>query len=188
MSDMSTAKKRSQFVVRELRNQAELQACSALDHSYHTEQVWQMDVRDDGDDMAVRFRLVHLPRTMQVCYPRDSEKLLQLWEQRDCFLVAVADDVVLGYVNMHLDSVNEKGWIRDLVVGAPFRRRRLGSALLEQAARWASMRGTRHLTLEMQTKNYPGIQFAHKHGFVFCGFNDRYYTNQDIAIFYGKTL
>jgi hypothetical protein len=38
----------------------------------------------------------------------------------------------------------------------------------------------------MQTKNYPAIQFARAQGFVFCGFNDHYYMNQDIALFFGR--
>ena len=42
--------------------------------------------------------------------------------------------------------------------------------------------------MEMQTKNFPAMQFARAQGFVFCGFNDHYYTNQDIALFFGKNL
>jgi ribosomal protein S18 acetylase RimI-like enzyme len=42
--------------------------------------------------------------------------------------------------------------------------------------------------LETQTKNHPAICFYRKHGFVFCGFNDRYYTNQDIALFFAQNL
>jgi len=185
---MITPPKRSQFVVRELRSQDELRACSALDHAYQTDYVWQVDVREEADDLTVRFRLVRLPRTAQVCYPRDAAKLLQVWDRRECFLVAVADDVVLGYVNMHVDELNEKGWLQDVVVGAPFRRRRVGSALVEQAARWAALRGIRTLMLEMHTKNYPAIQFARQLGYAFCGFNDRYYPSKDIAIFFGKNL
>jgi len=184
---MST-RKRGQFIVRELRSDAELALCLALDHSYATDYVWQVDIREDSDDMQVRFRVVRLPRIMTVDYPRDRASLASSWEKRDCFLVAAADDVVLGYVNMRVDSVRTKGWIQDLVVGRPFRRRRIGSALLEQAARWAKLRQVDHLTLEMQTKNHPGITFAESQGFIFCGFNDHYYTNQDIAVFFGKSL
>jgi len=184
---MST-RKRSQFIVRELRSEAELSLCLALDHSYSTDHVWQMDMREEGSDMTIRFRVVRLPRVMAVDYPRDRASLASSWEKRDCFLVAVADDLVLGYVNMRVDVAHTKGWIQDLVVGRPFRRRRIGSALLEQVARWAKLRHIDHLTLEMQTKNHPGIVFAQAQGFVFCGFNDHYYTNQDIAVFFGKTL
>jgi ribosomal protein S18 acetylase RimI-like enzyme len=180
---MTTPQKRSQFIVRELCAEAELSRCIVLDHSYTTESVWQMDLREESEDTLVRFRAVRLPRAMQVTYPRDQRTLLDSWEKRDCFLVAAVDDVVLGYVNMRAN-----GWIQDLVVGAPIRRRRIGSALLEQAIRWARLRNIPHLTLEMQTKNFPAISFARTHGFTFCGFNDHYYKNQDIAVFFGKGL
>lgn len=183
-----TTRKKQQFTVRELRTDAELVLCLALDHSYVTEYVWQMDVREESDDITVRFRLVRLPRVMEVAYPRDSDHLMPSWQRRDCFLVAAVDDVVLGYVNMRIDAAGTTGMIHDLVVNKPFRRRRIGRALLEQATRWATLRGLHRLTLEMQTKNYPAIQFARARGFAFCGFNDRYFTNQDIAIFFSKSL
>lgn len=185
---MMTTRKRQQFMVRELRAETELNTCLALDHASMTDHVWQMDVRDESDDLQVRFRTVRLPRPMPIVYPRDSATLTAHWQQRDCFLVAVANDVILGYINMQSDRTQTKGWVYDLVVGQPFRRRRIGSALIEQAVRWARLRGIAHLTLEVQTKNYPGICFARKHGFVFCGFNDHYYMNQDIALFFGKKV
>jgi ribosomal protein S18 acetylase RimI-like enzyme len=185
---MMTRKKHSQFVVRELRSEQELMACLDLDHTYSTDYVWQVDMRDAQDDVTVRFRQVRLPRTMQVAYPRDAQALLASWKHRDCFLIAIVENVVLGYVHMCTDAQNSSGWIHDLVVGEPFRNRRIGSALLEQATRWATLRSIKHITLEMQTKNYPAINFARRHGLSFCGFNDRYYTNQDIALFFGKNL
>lgn len=185
---MTISRKRSQFMVRELHSDAELSLCAQLDHTYSTDYAWQMDVREENDDMLVRFRTVRLPRTMPVTYPRDSATLIRSWEKRDCFLVAAAGDVILGYINMRMGADPTKAWIYDLVVGQPFRHRRIGSALLEQAARWAHLHQINHLTIEMQTKNSPGMQFARVKGFAFCGFNDHYYANQDIALFFGKNL
>jgi ribosomal protein S18 acetylase RimI-like enzyme len=185
---MATTRKRSQFVVRELHHDSELSACLQLDHSYLTDYVWQMDVRDENEHLLVRFRTVQLPRSMQVPYPRDAEGLARSWEKRDCFLVAASGDVILGYINMRVGADRTKAWVYDLAVGKPFRHRRIGSALLEQAIRWSHLHHISHLTIEMQTKNFPGIQFARANGFVFCGFNDHYYANQDIALFFGKNL
>lgn len=185
---MTTTRKRSQFVVRELKSEAELAACLALEHPYETDHVWQMDVRENGSDIGIRFRVVRLPRVMSVDYPRDHDEQMRAWQRRDCFLVAEADGVLLGYINMRIDADPTRAWVRDLVVSAPFRRRHIGSALLDQANRWAKLRRLRRLTLEMQTKNYPAIQFAHKKGFVFCGFNDRYYSNGDIAVFFDRVV
>ncbi len=183
---MTQKKKHRRFVVRQLANDADLQACLALEHGYATDHVWQMNVEANDEAIGVRFRLVRLPRVVQVAYPRTREVLARSWQQRDGFLVAEAEGVILGYVHMQLDGA--RGWLRDLVVGAPFRRKRIGSALLEQATRWALLHHVEHLTLEMQTKNYPAIQFARGHGFTFCGFDDRHYDNGDIAVFFDKRL
>lgn len=185
---MTITPKRNQFIVRALRDKSELSRCLELDHTYATEYVWQMDMREEHDDTVVRFRSVRLPRMMQVEYPRDSQSQVTSWQTCDCFLVAQADDVILGYVNMHIDAERITGWIHDLVVHQPFRRQRIGSALLEQAARWGRLHNIQRLTIDMQTKNCPAINFAKIHGFVFCGFNDHYYPNQDIAVFFVKNL
>jgi GNAT superfamily N-acetyltransferase len=185
---MTTTKKRSQFVVRELHGDTELVQCAQLDHTYLTDHVWQTDVREENEQIVVRFRTVRLPRSMSAVYPRDHDDLFRLWEKRDCFLVAAAGDVLLGYINMRIGADRSKAWIHDLVVGKPFRRRRVGSALLEQAERWAALHNIHHLTIDMQTKNFPGIQFARAQGFTFCGYNDHYYINQDIALFFGKNM
>ncbi|HML20109.1 MAG TPA: GNAT family N-acetyltransferase [Aggregatilinea sp.] len=177
----------NQFIVRELRGNDELILCSKLDHTSDTDFVWQMDVRQEADETLVRFRTVRLPRTVRANYPKDPATLLEAWRQRDCFLVAAVDNVILGYVNMRVDAAH-RGWIVDLVVGAPLRRRRIGSALLEQATRWAALHHLQTLTIETQTKNFPGISFALSKGFTFCGFNDHYYANQDIALFFSKRL
>ncbi len=189
MAAMSKKRKHGRFVVRQLSSEADLQACLALERDYATDHVWQMNIEDSTDALGgigVRFRVVRLPRMVQVAYPRTREELARAWQQRECFLVAEAEGVILGYVNMRL--VEGRAWVRDLVVGAPFRRRRIGSALLEQATRWALLHHAGHMTLEMQTKNYPAIQFAQGHGFTFCGFDDRHYDNGDIAVFFDKRL
>jgi ribosomal protein S18 acetylase RimI-like enzyme len=177
----------SQFIVRQLQSDSELAQCAELDHAYTTNCVWQMDARDDEGEILVRFRTARLPRGMLVAYPRDDATLRTTWQQRDCFLVAATDSLILGYVNMRVEA-SRSGWIQDLIVDAPVRRKRIGSALLEQAARWARLRKLHYLTLELQTKNYPGISFAQTHGFVFCGYNDHFYPNQDVALFFSKSL
>ena len=35
-------------------------------------------------------------------------------------------------------------------------------------------------------KNYPAICLAEKMGFELCGYNDHYFANNDIAIFFSK--
>jgi ribosomal protein S18 acetylase RimI-like enzyme len=49
-------------------------------------------------------------------------------------------------------------------------------------------KNNRRIILEMQPKNYPAIKLTQKLGFELCGYNDHYYANQDIALFFSKWL
>ncbi|MBI3287754.1 MAG: GNAT family N-acetyltransferase [Chloroflexi bacterium] len=169
--------------------QADLNRCLALDGSYETEYVWQMQIEEAGAAVqSVSFRTVRLPRPMRVAYPRQPESLLESWERRNRLLVAEEGSLVQGYLDLEIHPWNRTGWINSVVVAKELRRQGLGSALLKAAQRWAEEKRLRQIVLETQTKNHPAISFFQKHGFVFCGYHDRYYANQDIALFFAQEL
>jgi ribosomal protein S18 acetylase RimI-like enzyme len=165
----------------------DLPVCLALDHSYLTEYVWQMDVQEQNGQVGVTFRTTRLPRPVHVQYPRDQEALLADWHHRDCFLIADTQEIA-GYLTMSARDWHKTGWVADLVVAPEYRRRGLATQLLQAGLTWARQEGLRRLIVEAQTKNYPAIRFLERQGFSFCGYNDRYYVNQDIAIFFVLNL
>ncbi len=167
---------------------SDYEACLTLDHSCSTEFVWQVSLDESEGALQVAFRPARLPRSMKVLYPRNGEALIQSWQLHACFLVAVREEQVLGYVNVREETSQETAWVADLTVDRPYRLQGIGTALLRAARQWAIERHLRRLIVETQTKNYPAIRFLQKRGLVFCGYNDLYYPNQDIAIFFGQTL
>lgn len=167
---------------------ADLPPLTALDHGYSTDTVWQMDAREESGQTSITFRTVRLPRSMRVAFPRDSQQLLEAWNRRVCFLVAEEAGLLKGYLNLTLAAAPETGWVADFAVDRRFRRSGVGSVLLASATHWARQNHLRRLVLETQSKNYPAICFAQKHGMAFCGYNDRYYPNQDVALFFGMVL
>ncbi len=170
----------------------DLAACLALDLSYETDYVWQIDVRgDESGAIAIGLRTARLPRLMRVSYPRAAaliEAALR-WERAyGAFLVAEKSGTLRGYVLMRFDPERSAAWIAEIGVGLAFRRQKVGSALLNAAYAQAQTRGVRHLSVETQTKNYPAICFCQKNGLVFCGYNDLYFANGDVALFFGQTV
>lgn len=159
-----------------------------LDHSYHTESVWQMEFQSEPREVLARFREVRLPRSMRVEYPRPAAALADDWRTRPGLLVAQQDEDVLGYISLTGAALPGAALATDLVVGRRFRRQGVGSALVRAGQTWASQEGLARLVLEMQSKNYPAIALAVRLGFEFCGFNDRYYSNQDIAVFFARNV
>jgi ribosomal protein S18 acetylase RimI-like enzyme len=167
----------------------DLNECVLMDTSYSTRRVWQ--IRTDErpyEEIAIKFQTIKLPRSVRASSPRDSDHLVEDWQRGECFLVSEGDEEIRGYLNMVVEPRDASGWIKDLTVASTHRRRGVGSELLRAAIRWARERGLRTVLLETQTKNYPAICFCRKHGFVFCGFNDHYYPNQDIAIFFSRNV
>jgi ribosomal protein S18 acetylase RimI-like enzyme len=167
---------------------AELNACIPIDSSFVTDHVWQMESRDSEGVVSVTFRTVRLPRPMKVGYPRETDTLIENWRKGECFLVAYEDSEVVAYLDMTVHLWNMTGWINNLVVAKTHRRRGIGSVLLRSAVRWGQEAHLSKVVAETQTKNYPAIQFYQKHSFRFCGYNDHYYVNQDIALFFVQPL
>jgi ribosomal protein S18 acetylase RimI-like enzyme len=157
-------------------------ACMELEHSFSTDYVWQMQGRTTDLELTVSFREVRLPRPMRVEYPRSRDFLLEDWQRNGCFLVAEEQGTILGYLDLQLERWNGVGRIQNLVVDEPYRRKGIGNALLEQGVAWSKNLGLRALMAEVQTKNHPAISLGRKHGFSFCGYNDQYYANRDIAL------
>ena len=166
----------------------DVEACGALDHSYTTDRVWQMETREENGVQTITFRVVRLPRKVRVNYPRQDEALLAGWQQRDGFLVAGEGGRVYGYVALTAQAEHGIAWVGDLVVDRPWRRRGIGTTLLRAAAQWGRDRGLVRLVIEVQTKNYPAIRFCQSRRLVFCGYNDHYWPSQDIALFFGEAL
>lgn len=166
----------------------DLEACIALEHSYTTERVWQMETREENGVLTTTFRATNLPREMRVEYPRQGEGLLTGWRQRDGFLAAEEDGRICGYAALTEELEHGIARVGDLVVDRPRRRRGIGTALLQAAAQWGREQGLGRLVVEVQTKNYAAIRLCRSQGLTFCGYNDHYWLNRDIALFFGESL
>ncbi|NOQ39176.1 MAG: GNAT family N-acetyltransferase [Anaerolineales bacterium] len=160
----------------------------SLDHNYATGHVWQMTLDLTDIQTQVSFREVRLPREVHVNYPRIPRRLLDDWTKRDLLLLAEEGGIVRGYISVRLGIAPASAWVEDLTVDRIYRRNGIASALVLAAQDWCGKKGIHRLTLEMQPKNYPAIQFAYKLGFEFSGYNDQYYRDQEIAIFFSSYI
>ena len=94
----------------------------------------------------------------------------------------------VGYICLLERGTASVVGVTDLVVNVASRLKGVGSALLAAGQEWAASRSHRRLIVEVQAKNLPAIRLAQKFGYEFCGYNDHYYINQDVAIFFAKVL
>ena len=175
-------------------NAADLPALLAIEHDYVSDHVWQLNVqRESGaspadEQVTVTFRQMHLPRSVHVAYPRSVSALVDNWKDRDGLLVAVLAGEVVGYISLQLNMAPQATWVTDLAVLRRCRRQRIASGLVLAGQAWALQQGSLRMVLEIQPKNYPAIRLAQQLGYELCGYNDRYYPNSDIALFFAKTI
>jgi ribosomal protein S18 acetylase RimI-like enzyme len=166
----------------------DLDACIALDESYETEYVWQMDNARSNGSIQCGFRTTRLPRAMRVSVHSFQDSLAEHFEQGECLLVAEEPPRIAGYVDATHEPGQRIAWIHALVVAADLRKQKIGTQLLRATMEWARDKKLRAVMAAISTKNYPASAFLQKHGFTFCGFNDQYYHNRDIALFFACNL
>ena len=165
----------------------DLSRLMGMDHSCSSEYVWQVDLRREAGQVSVNLREVRLPRPVLVPYPRNAFALADEWNYKTAMLTATGPEPI-GYVCWNAQSATDVVWVTDLAVAPEQRKRGVGMALLKTAESWALEHGSRMLFIETVAKNHPAIRMAQKLGFEFCGYNDHYYANRDVALFFGRSL
>ncbi|MCY9545163.1 GNAT family N-acetyltransferase, partial [Paenibacillus alvei] len=83
--------------------------------------------------------------------------------------------------------------IWELRVSSEYRRRNIGTALMNQVVEMARENGLRAIRLETQNYNVPAIKFYNQCGFMIEGIDLSFYTNTDVengevALFLTKKL
>ncbi len=167
---------------------SDLPRLMAFDHSVVSEAVWQLELRRDAGQVTAVFREVRLPRSITVAYPHNPFALADEWVRRSMMYSAFLGSEPVGYLSLLERGSASVVWVTDLVVDVAHRRKGVGSALLMAAQNWAASRAHRRVILEMQSKNLPAIRLAQKFGWEFCGYNDHYFVNQDVTLFFAKVL
>jgi ribosomal protein S18 acetylase RimI-like enzyme len=178
------------FIIRD-GHEADIQPALQLDHQYESDFVWQVQVeRDELQFCQMTFRAERLPRTLVATCPASEARIQVARRSEHCFLVAAERDgnSILAYLCMMSNPAHKVAHITDLIVDRAYRRMRIGSKLLNVARRWAKEHGHERLQVEMQTRNYPAISFCQASGLTFCGYNERYFEQQEIAVFFGQPL
>jgi hypothetical protein len=58
--------------------------------------------------------------------------------------------------------------------------------LILAAQEWAMQHNLRRLNIPLQSKNYPALRMILKMGYEFGGYQDHYFSNRDIALFFTR--
>ncbi len=86
--------------------------------------------------------------------------------------VAESDGMVVGFVAVLIDNVNEiwttiarRGYVTNIVVGAAQRGQGIAQRLLQAAEDYARLKGCDHLLLDVLAENAPALKAYRRFGF-----------------------
>ena len=103
------------------------------------------------------------------------EFLCYLYFYSDFFEVSCLGKRVIGYVIGEIKD--RRGHVITIAVVKEYRRRGIGSRLLQDFIEYIRNRGVSNIYLEVSTKSIEAIKFYIKHGFKKCGFIPNYYRD-----------
>ena len=97
----------------------------------------------------------------------------QLPDEQHCFLVALEQETVLGYIG--LMHVLDEGYISNVAVAPEARRKGIGDSLVDAMLKKAGELRLSFVTLEVRSGNLAAVSLYEKHGFHKVGLRKNYY-------------
>ena len=178
---------------------ADRDACAKVETGYLTDSVWQLDSRQDEDEIRIGLRQISLPKPMAA-----TQSLPVPAAGRRDGLWLVAEELealsggheagkptagtVVGYLTASIAPRREMIYLSAIAIAPEYRRQHLGSRLVEQMRRWAVREGVPEIIADVSAKNAPALRLLQRNGFRFCGYNDRLYPNGEVALFLALTV
>ena len=167
---------------------SDIKRISTLDASNTTDHVWQMDLREEDAQIKVVFQRTRLPRSIELDNQHGIDDLETNLIKHSLVLVAESSSELHGFLIVDRGTTQNAAVITDFAVERTMRRKGIATAMLVSAREWAMRAGLHRVIIVTQSRNYPAICFCRRNGYVYCGYNDNYYSNQDIAIFFSMKL
>jgi ribosomal protein S18 acetylase RimI-like enzyme len=112
---------------------------------------------------------------------RYEAKFFENYVEEPRLFAASFEERQVGWIELGYDSWNNRIRVWEFFIKQEFRRKGIGTLLMDHAMKIAKEKGARMLVLETQTCNAPAISFYQKYGFALIGFDIAAYSNDDIS-------
>lgn len=150
---------------------------SKLKFKYITKEHYGVAVFRKKDGWEIKLVLGALPEPIE---KRFEGGLFQDFVDELRVFAAELEDKQLGWIELGFQEWNNRMRIWELLVKEGFRRKGIGTLLVDHAVKRSKRRVARMLVVETQSCNIPAINFYLKHGFELVGFDVAAYSNEDI--------
>ena len=150
---------------------------SKLKFRYSTKEYYAVTVFRKKDGWEIQLVLEAVPKQIE---KRFEGGLFQDFVDEPRGFAAELEDKQVGWIELGFQEWNNRMCIWELLVEEGFRRKGIGTLLVDHAVELSKKRGARMLVVETQSCNVPAVNFYLKHGFELIGFDIAAYSNEDI--------
>jgi GNAT superfamily N-acetyltransferase len=150
---------------------------SELRSKHSTSYYYDISVLRKPGSWKIELTLKPLGRTLEKEY---KGRLFEDHIEEQRVFAAIQGDRQIGWIELGYDRWNNRMRVWEFLVEEGFRRKGIGTQLMEHAVKIAKEKGARMLVLETQTCLVPAIDFYLKFGFELIGFDTDAYSNEDV--------
>jgi len=130
----------------------------------------------DGWTISIRREMFEKPFVKR----NDDDKTVQDYKGDSELYLAYMDGNEVGQLQFEFQEFSKSMRVWDIDVWPRFKRKGVGTALMETCLERAKALGARRIVLETQSSNLPAIHFYKKMGFELIGLDGSHYLNDDI--------
>lgn len=166
----------------------EMPQIAQIDLSFESDHVWKTQMLEGLDSFESSFQRIQLPKTIRVSFQAYSSVNLEALIRQREILVVRYEEKVIGYVRLEQDETVNRLILKTGGVMPEYRNKGVGTVLLDRVCEIARHNRIRSLVCMVQAKNDPTIHFLMARGFVFCGYQEFFFRNMEIGLFFSKNI
>lgn len=148
-----------------------------LHYEYTSEDYYDLSIHHEPGGWKIELNLKPFEKPFKKTF---ESRFFEEFVEEPRVFAAVLDGERVGWLEVGYHKWNNRMRIWEILIKEGFRRRGIGTALMNHALKIAKEKGARALALETQSCNAPAIGFYLKYGFELVGFDATAYTNQDM--------
>jgi ribosomal protein S18 acetylase RimI-like enzyme len=148
-----------------------------ISSNYSSSHYYDLSVLDESGSWKVELTRRAFEQSLNKNY---HGKLFEDHIEEPRVFAALLGDRQVGWIELGYEKWNNRMRIWEFLVEEKFRKRGIGTLLMNYAIKFAMEKRARMLVLETQTNNATAINFYLSFGFEFIGFDIAAYSNEDI--------
>ena len=150
-----------------------------LEFHYISNHYYDVKINNQGEDFSVSFIKKPFDKPFEHM-PSDTDKLFQLWWDDIKAWGIVENGRLIAVIETAVEEWSNRLRVTELWIDDAYRRKGIGTALMDIAVKRAKDEKRRVIMLETQSRNEAAITFYLAYGFTFIGFDACAYQNNDL--------